>query len=102
MANVAANTPGPISVDPSRRARFAEFWFYFSENRGAVIGLYFFLFLILLAVFAPLIAPHAPQAQYRDATLVPPFWQEGGSTTFLLGTDAVGRDILSRLIYGTR
>jgi dipeptide transport system permease protein len=102
MANVAANTPGPISVDPSRRARFAEFWFYFSENRGAVIGLYFFLFLILLAIFAPLIAPHAPQAQYRDATLVPPFWQEGGSTTFLLGTDAVGRDILSRLIYGTR
>jgi dipeptide transport system permease protein len=102
MANAVANTPGPVSVDPSRRARLAEFWYYFSENRGAVIGLFFFLFLILLAIFAPLIAPHAPQAQYRDATLVPPFWQEGGSTTFLLGTDAVGRDILSRLIYGTR
>jgi dipeptide transport system permease protein len=102
MANVVANTPGPVSVDPSRRARLAEFWYYFSENRGAVVGLYFFLFLILLAIFAPLIAPHAPQAQYRDATLVPPFWQEGGSTAFLLGTDAVGRDILSRLIYGTR
>ena len=41
-------------------------------------------------------------AQYRDAVLVPPFWQEGGSAAFLLGTDAVGRDILSRLIYGTR
>jgi len=102
MAHAATNTPGPVSVDPSRRARFAEFWYYFSENRGAVIGLFFFLFLILLAIFAPLIAPHAPQAQYRDATLVPPFWQEGGSTTFLLGTDPVGRDILSRLIYGTR
>jgi len=102
MADAATNTPGPISVDPSRRARLAEFWFYFSENRGAVIGLFFFLFLVLLAIFAPLIAPHAPQAQYRDATLVPPFWQEGGSTAFLLGTDAVGRDILSRLIYGTR
>jgi dipeptide transport system permease protein len=102
MANAVANTPGPVSVDPSRRARLAEFWYYFSENRGAVIGLFFFVFLILLAIFAPLIAPHAPQAQYRDATLVPPFWQEGGSTTFLLGTDAVGRDILSRLIYGTR
>ncbi|RLP28325.1 ABC transporter permease subunit [Mesorhizobium sp. YM1C-6-2] len=102
MADAVTNTPGPVSVDPSRRARLAEFWYYFSENRGAVIGLFFFLFLILLAVFAPLIAPHAPQAQYRDATLVPPFWQEGGSTTFLLGTDPVGRDILSRLIYGTR
>jgi dipeptide transport system permease protein len=101
MADTIA-TPGPVSVDPSRRARLAEFWYYFSENRGAVIGFWFFLFLVLLAIFAPLIAPHAPQAQYRDATLVPPFWQEGGSATFLLGTDAVGRDILSRLIYGTR
>jgi dipeptide transport system permease protein len=102
MADTVATPPGPVSLDPSRRARFAEFWFYFSENRGAVIGFWFFLFLVLLAIFAPLIAPHAPQAQYRDATLVPPFWQEGGSTAFLLGTDAVGRDILSRLIYGTR
>ena len=102
MADTIANTPGPVSVDPSRRARLAEFWYYFSENRGAVIGFYFFLFLVFLAVFAPLIAPHAPNAQYRDAVLVPPFWQEGGSASFLLGTDAVGRDILSRLIYGTR
>ncbi len=102
MANTAANTTGPVSVDPSRRARLAEFWYYFSENRGAVIGLFVFLFLIVLAIFAPLIAPHAPNEQYRDAVLVPPFWQEGGSTAFLLGTDPVGRDILSRLIYGTR
>jgi dipeptide transport system permease protein len=102
MADTVATPPGPVSVDPSRRARLAEFWYYFSENRGAVIGLFFFLFLILLAIFAPLIAPHAPQTQFRDATLVPPFWQEGGSTAFLLGTDPVGRDILSRLIYGTR
>jgi dipeptide transport system permease protein len=102
VAETLANTPGPVSVDPSRRARFAEFWFYFSENRGAVIGLFFFLFLVFLAVFAPLIAPHAPNAQYRDAVLVPPFWQEGGRAAYLLGTDAVGRDMLSRLIYGTR
>lgn len=102
MANMVANTTSSVSLDPSRRARFAEFWFYFSENRGAVIGLVFFLFLIILAFFAPLIAPHASNAQYRDAVLVPPFWQEGGRAAFLLGTDAVGRDILSRLIYGTR
>ncbi len=102
MADVAVGTPGPVSVDPSRRARLAEFWYYFSENRGAVIGLFFFLFLVVLAVFSPLIAPHAPNAQYRDAVLVPPFWQEGGRAAYLLGTDAVGRDMLSRLIYGTR
>ena len=102
MADTVVNTPGPVSVDPSRRARLAEFWYYFSENRGAVIGLYFFVFLVVLAVFAPLIAPHAPNAQYRDAVLVPPFWEEGARASFLLGTDAVGRDILSRLIYGAR
>jgi dipeptide transport system permease protein len=101
MAQAAA-TVSPVSTDPSRRARLAEFWYYFSENRGAVAGLAFFLFLIAIALLAPLIAPHAPNMQYRDAVLVPPFWQEGGRTAFLLGTDAVGRDILSRLIYGTR
>jgi len=104
MANATAPMPAATaaSKDPSRRARFAEFWYYFSENRGAVIGLGFFLFLVFLAIFAPLIAPHAAQEQYRDAVLVPPFWQEGGRAAYLLGTDPVGRDILSRLIYGTR
>ncbi len=105
MANAASPAPATTvepSLDPSRRARFAEFWYYFSENRGAVIGLWFFLFLVVLAVFAPLIAPHAPQEQYRDAILLPPFWQEGGRWAYPLGTDPVGRDMLSRLIYGTR
>jgi len=107
MADVTTSPPsgeftGSVTVDPSRRARAAEFWYYFSENRGAVIGLWFFIFLVIVALFAPLIAPHAPNAQYRDAVLVPPFWEEGGNSAYLLGTDAVGRDILSRLIYGTR
>ena len=101
MAETAA-TAGPVSTDPSRRARLAEFWYYFSENGGAVIGLVFFLFLIVVALLAPLIAPHGPNEQYRDAVLLPPFWQEGGRAAFALGTDAVGRDMLSRLIYGTR
>ncbi len=91
-----------ISTDPSRRARLAEFWYYFSENRGAVIGLVFFLVLVLVALCAPLVAPHDPTIQFREAVLLPPFWQEGGRLQFLLGTDAVGRDMLSRLIYGTR
>ena len=80
----------------------AEFWHYFTENRGAVMGLVVFVTLVLAALFAPVIAPHSPQQQYRDALLTPPFWQEGGSTMFLLGTDAVGRDILSRLLFGAR
>ncbi|ARO15188.1 dipeptide transport system permease protein [Ketogulonicigenium robustum] len=79
-----------------------EFWFGFSANRGAVLGLIVFALLVLVAIFAPLVAPHDPTHQYRDAFLTPPFWQEGGRAEFLLGTDAVGRDILSRLIWGAR
>ncbi|MFN3547827.1 MAG: ABC transporter permease subunit [Mesorhizobium sp.] len=86
----------------TRRERFAEFWFYFSENRGAVIGLWVFLALVVLAILAPVLAPHAPNAQYRDAVLLPPFWQEGGRSAYLLGTDQVGRDLLSRLLYGAQ
>ncbi len=79
-----------------------EFWHYFRENRGAVAGLAFVVFLILVALFADLIAPHAPDVQDRSSFLQPPVWQEGGSWTYPLGTDAVGRDMLSRIIHGTR
>lgn len=79
-----------------------EFWHYFTENKGAVAGLYFILFISTVALFADLIAPHNPFEQYRDAILTPPAWQEGGSWTYPLGTDDVGRDILSRLIHGAR
>jgi dipeptide transport system permease protein len=92
----------PTLIDTSRRAAFAEFWHYFSVNRGAVIGLGVFTLLVLIAVFAPLLAPHLPDQQYRDSFLVPPIWNAGGKSGFILGTDPVGRDILSRLIHGAR
>ncbi|MEN8195256.1 MAG: ABC transporter permease subunit [Pseudomonadota bacterium] len=79
-----------------------EFWSYFSENRGAVAGLAVIVTIAFLAVFADLIAPHSPIEQYRDHLLQPPFWQDGGSLAFPLGTDAVGRDMLSRIIHGAR
>ena len=96
------NIQGGTSTDASLRRQLAEFWYYFSENRGAVIGLAVFVLLVVIAIFAPWIAPHGPADQYRDAVLLPPFFQEGGRADYLLGTDAVGRDILSRLIYGAR
>jgi dipeptide transport system permease protein len=86
----------------SRPGQFREFWNYFSENRGAIVGLCIFVGFILIALLADLIAPHSPTQQYREALLQPPFWQEGGTTEFLLGTDAVGRDMLSRLMHGAR
>ncbi|RWI04302.1 ABC transporter permease subunit [Mesorhizobium sp.] len=85
-----------------RQRAFTEFWHYYSMNTGAVIGLVVFTALVLVAIFAPLVAPHSPDEQFRDALLTPPAWQEGGRSMFLLGTDAVGRDMLSRLIFGAR
>ena len=93
------------SLEPQveeRPGRLREFWHYFGENRGAVIGLWIFAAFVLVAALADFIAPYDPTRQFRDHLLQPPFWQAGGSASFLLGTDAVGRDILSRLIHGAR
>jgi dipeptide transport system permease protein len=93
-----------IVIDPRRGGRLAlllEFWSYFRENHGAVAGLAVFAIICLLAIFAGAIAPYGPSEQFRDALLQPPVWQ-GGSTRFLLGTDAVGRDLLTRLLFGAR
>ncbi|MGE5739102.1 MAG: ABC transporter permease subunit, partial [Betaproteobacteria bacterium] len=83
-------------------SRLGEFWRAFAQNRGAVIGLSLVAVLVLLALGADVVAPHPPNEQYRDFTLAPPAWHAGGSARFPLGTDPVGRDILSRLIHGTR
>lgn len=58
--------------------------------------------MLIMAIFAPLIAPHDPIEQTLRDKLLPPAWMEGGEAKYLLGTDAFGRDILSRLIYGAR
>ena len=79
-----------------------EFWTAFSANRGAVIGRATIVLLLFVALFAPWIAPHAPNETNSAVFLLPPAWQQGGSVSYLLGTDAIGRDILSRLMYGAR
>ena len=85
-----------------RPGRLREFWFYFRENRGAVIGLWIFAIFAILALFGPWIAPHDATEQFRSATLQPPARQEGGTWNHILGTDPLGRDMLSRLIVGAR
>lgn len=81
---------------------FVEFWRYFSANRGALAGLGVIAVLAFAALAADVISPHPPNVQYRDAFLVPPAWAEGGSFKYPLGTDDIGRDILSRIIHGAR
>jgi peptide/nickel transport system permease protein len=60
------------------------------------------LILVLVATLAPWIAPHNPNVGALDNRLLPPVWQAGGNSQFLLGTDTLGRDILSRILYGAR
>ncbi|AJY45313.1 ABC transporter permease subunit [Martelella endophytica] len=96
-----------VSVAAAQRKRvrlqmIAEFWHYFSRSKGAVIGLAIIVVLVLIAIFAPFLAPHDPNAQNVAMRLTPPVWEAKGTATYLLGTDAVGRDMLSRLIYGSR
>ncbi|MDX3809644.1 ABC transporter permease subunit [Bosea thiooxidans] len=93
----AAAAPSGTPPHPAR-----EFWTYFSANRGAVAGLVVIVLVLLCALFAPLIAPHDPDMTNNAVFLKPPFWQEGGSLSYPLGTDAIGRDILSRLFFGAR
>jgi dipeptide transport system permease protein len=81
---------------------FAEFWQQFARNRGAVIGLWTIVALILIAALADVLAPYSPYATNQAAFLKPPFWQAGGTLAHPLGTDAIGRDMLSRLIHGAR
>jgi peptide/nickel transport system permease protein len=67
-----------------------------------VLGGGFILFLIVLAILAPFIAPKDPLEQDLLSGTLPPFWENGADPNFLLGTDDLGRDVLSRLIFGSR
>jgi oligopeptide transport system permease protein len=72
------------------------------KNRVAVVSLTVISLLYVVAIFAPFIAPYDPNQVHFDAITTPPVWAAGGSRAYLLGTDSLGRDELSRLIYGAR
>ncbi len=91
-----------IERDVRIRARMWASLRRLSRSKGGLFGAAVVLLLVILAVFAPWISPHDPLAQNLSAANSPPFWSDGGSTEYLVGTDTLGRDILSRLIYGTR
>ncbi len=73
-----------------------DVWRRFRKNKGAVIGLTFIVLVILVAILAPVLSPHDPLKQDILSRLEPP------SSEYLLGTDELGRDVLSRLLYGAR
>jgi peptide/nickel transport system permease protein len=83
---------------PTRARRWRASVRQMTTLLGAVIvGL-----AVLIAIFAPMLVPHDPFAQDLNLRLIPPIWMDGSQSTHLLGTDQIGRDYLSRLIYGTR
>ena len=100
-ADALASPPGPAAA-PEPIGPLREFWGYFSANRGALAGLAIVIAVLLLAAFANAIAPYPPDLTNNAAFLKPPAWQAGGSWAYPLGTDAIGRDMLSRLIHGAR
>ncbi|WP_347565278.1 ABC transporter permease [Bordetella petrii] len=101
IAPAAAQDAADAAQDLDAQRRQA-FWRRVRSHRGLQAGALIVLALLAVAVFAPWLAPHDPYAQSLAHRLVPPVWAPGGSWDYVFGTDQVGRDYLSRLIYGTR
>ncbi|EKV28942.1 Dipeptide transport system permease protein DppC [Caenispirillum salinarum AK4] len=104
---VPASSAGASSAaSPDRAARTqSPFWRNmrkFADNRLALASGVVVLLFVVMAVAAPLIAPHDPNATDLFRRLQPPAWMAGGEWAYPLGCDALGRDILSRIIYGAR
>jgi peptide/nickel transport system permease protein/dipeptide transport system permease protein len=72
------------------------------RNKTAVAGLLVITLFVLTAILAPFLSPHNPVEASLYDQIKPPIWEEGGTWTNILGTDDLGRDILSRLVYGAR
>lgn len=88
------------------RGLWSDAWRRLRKNKAAVIGLVYIGFMILVAVFGPILAPHDPNNIPMGEGFVPanlpPFWMEGSNPDYLLGTDSLARDNLSRYLYGAR
>jgi len=95
-------TAAESSGMPERRESKATTRGASAKSRFPYISLTVLVLVVLVAIFAPLIAPHDPEVGRLPNKLIPPMWQDGGSSEFPLGTDTLGRDIFTRILYGTR
>ncbi|MEA2526945.1 MAG: peptide/nickel transport system permease protein [Thermomicrobiales bacterium] len=100
-AAMAAEAVGPLSSEVLSR-RFRTPYLVRRLNGRAYVGLTLLGLAVLAAILAPLLAPHDPELADITLRLKPPVWSDGGTSTNLLGTDALGRDLLSRVIFGAR
>lgn len=77
-------------------------WQEYRRNPFAMVGLYILAFTTLLSIFGPWLTPYGPNEQLSDAISLPPAWSDAGDIRFLLGTDELGRDMVTRIVYGAR
>lgn len=77
-------------------------WLEFRRSHIALAGFMLLVLFLIVAVFAPLLAPYDPNLQNTNAILLPPSWQPNGTIAHMLGTDSLGRDVFSRLLYACR
>lgn len=92
-----------INTQNKKRKRSSSRWLkMLLKSKTGITGLIIVLIMVLVAIFANIIAPHDPAATNIVNRLLPPAWSEGGNSSYLLGTDNLGRDILSRIIVGSR
>jgi peptide/nickel transport system permease protein len=105
-ATLVAPQPPATSGGPRKRrsllgvarSGLGELW----SDKAGFFGALLVLIFVLVALLASWITPHNPSTQQIAERLMPPFWEHGGSMSHLLGTDQLGRDIFSRVIYGSR
>jgi oligopeptide transport system permease protein len=118
MAQTALSNKGAVSASPTMMDAFAtrqprslwqDAWRRFTRNRGSIAGIIVVGFFLFVAIFAPFLAPHPPQMTYAGQTYRQAMWvnlpndpAHTGTPEFPLGTDTIGRDVLSRVIYGAR
>jgi peptide/nickel transport system permease protein len=91
-----------VSAAGITQGRFVRWRFPSFRRFTMLLGAAIVSLALLVALFAPYLTPHDPFAQDLNLRMIPPVWMDGGQPAHLLGTDQIGRDYLSRLIYGTR
>jgi oligopeptide transport system permease protein len=113
MAEIAGSQPDKVlphitKLNVKSRSPWQEAWERFFRNKASVVGLVIVVFFLFVTVFAAVIAPHNPLQLHSGKSFLPPAWVEKSATNktgdpeFLFGTDTLGRDVLSRVIYGSR
>ncbi len=101
MSLDTAAAPQPTLVGRSGRDRWRSLRLL-ARNPQGIIGLVLVVLVVITAVGAPYFGLPSPTKQSLLETFMPPMWAEGGSDAHVLGTDHLGRDVLSRIVYGTR